>query len=303
MSGARRRGMPHMSTVSIVKDITTETLKNVAMSVPPVRRRRLSRPRTSSPYTGELWQLDRYGFQLLNMVDPIVDIRGGDVLEIGPGDSLATGLSILAAGANSYTCVDRFPGDYISPTARALYLGMAEEWSARHPSRPWPEWLDPSCFPEHYGHKVTIRHSAVESFNSTSTYDVICSHQVAQHVSDLDAFAQVNARSLRRSGVAVHKIDFGPMGPWRRHTDPAEFLAVPEAIWRISTSARGGPNRERLSSFVRAFRAVGLDVQVTHVETIVSDRITGRRLAKRFRHLASDDVAIWGATLVARHIP
>src|SRR4051812_10227048 len=107
------------STARMTRDVAIELAKNAAMAVPLIRDWRLRRPRAAQAFDGSDKQLDRYAFDqvrhLLRLHGPL---HGLSIAEIGPGDYLTSGLAMLAAGAASYTAIERFAGDYRGPVAR-----------------------------------------------------------------------------------------------------------------------------------------------------------------------------------------
>lgn len=127
---------------------------------------------------------------------------------------------MLAAGASTYAALDRFVGNYNSPTGRAWYRAVEAAWPRLYPQTPWPNWLDTSRFPDAYPERVRLIDGSVESAAAERRFDIVCSFQVAEHVTSIEAFARANAAMLARDGSAVHRIDFGPhdwMGiepPW-----------------------------------------------------------------------------------------
>src|SRR4051812_10713991 len=100
---------------AVLLDGPVQVAKNAAMGIPPLRRARLRRPRAGAAYAGDVRQLERYAFQALRLlrahVGSVSDVR---IVEFGPGDTLAAGFALLAAGARSYTALDRFVGDHAS---------------------------------------------------------------------------------------------------------------------------------------------------------------------------------------------
>lgn len=234
--------------------VIVEIAKNAAMKLPAVRKIRARLGRTALPPGPE--QLDRYVFQLFNAVNRNAgSVAGKSILEIGPGDNIVTGLAFLAAGAKSYTVLDRFPGAYTSPTAVRWYRLLADNW----PNGPWPAHLVPERFPD--GAPVFVRGLAVEIAGGTETYDVVCSYAVGEHVSDIHAFAALTRNALKPDGVAVHVIDFGGH-QWNAYGDPFLFMKFPESIWNMMGSARGEPNRVRYSEYRQCFEQAGLSVKV-----------------------------------------
>ena len=224
-----------------------EMAKNAAMAVPAIRKKKTAAGRTALPPSADL--LQRYAYDHLDEVfghtGPVI---GKSVLEIGPGDNLITGLAFLAAGAATYTALDRFPGDYSSPTAHKWYALLKADWPNKYPHLPWPDGLD--NFPA--DDRVTIVGKGVESVEEMRRFDLVSSYAVGEHVKDARAFADLTRRALKPDGLAMHAIDLGGHD-WDRFGDPLLFLRFPEWLWRLMGSQRGVPNRVRLSGWLEAF--------------------------------------------------
>lgn len=243
-----------VSPLEVSATVVKEIGKNLLMTIPAVSRLRAKRGRTALP--PEPRELQRYVFDLFESVTGYAGgVAGKSVLEIGPGDNLVTGLAFIAAGAKSYTALDRFPGDYASEDARRWYRLLANHW----PYGAWPAGLDPDRFPDHLA--VFSKGDAVETVNGLDRYDVVCSFAVGEHVSNIDQFALLTYDALSPEGVAVHAIDFGGH-QWNRFGDPFLFLKFPAAVWQMMGSARGEPNRVRFDAFKACFKRAGLSVEV-----------------------------------------
>lgn len=277
----------------LIAQVSREMAKNVAMGIPAVRNARLARQRTVLALDKS--QLDRYAFQLLDRVTRYLgSVRGKSVLEIGPGDHLASGLAFLAAGARSYAAIDRFPGAYSSDLSRRWYRLIAQTWSEKYPDLKWPQHLDPERFPDYP--EVTTHAASVENFDDDARYDIVCSFAVGEHVSDVSAFAAVNARVLYGTGAGLHVIDFGGH-QWDRPDDPYLFLRFPRPVWRAMASNRGLPNRVRFHEYVAAFEECGLSVDVVDRKTFGA---TAKRPPAWVRCLPEESVSIQEATFIAR---
>lgn len=233
--------------------VLVEIAKNLAMAIPVVRkiRARVGRTIVTIP---QKKHLERYTFDLLRAVESAGGVSGKSVLEIGPGDNLVTGLAFLAAGAKSYTAIDRFPGAYASPTAREWYRLLSANWPDE-----WPADLDPDVFPD--DQRVATKAVSVEGAEDIGKFDIVCSYHVGEHVSDIAAFAELTKRSLYPGGVGVHVVDFGGH-QWNRFGDPFLFLKFPTLVWDLMGSARGECNRVRFREYADCFRSTGLRVDV-----------------------------------------
>ncbi len=229
------------------------------MGIPPVRAARLRRPRAGARFADEDQLLERYAFQSLRSVlRHHGSIEGRSVVEFGPGDTLASGISLLAGGAASYAALDRFVPDYSAAAAKEWYLGLKRAWPRLH-QRPWPSWLDPASFPEAYPDRVKYIEGSVEQASSDQRFDLVCSFQVGEHVSDIERFAPLTANLLAPDGVAIHRVDFGPHDCWLNYEDPLTFLRFSGPLWTAMGSNRGVSNRRRHHEFLRAFAEAGLN--------------------------------------------
>jgi hypothetical protein len=242
-----------------------EIIANALMGVPSIARMRSRSGRTSLDASNE--HLRRYAFGII-LNNPSITglIPGAHALEIGPGDHLATGLSLLAYGAASYTALDRFQGDYGSDGARCWYRLVRERWSDHFSD--WPRGLDADEFPnipQVSMLPVSIEDSAALPQNR---YDLIISQAVGEHVSDIDAFAAATFSMLKPGGHALHNVDFSCHGFFE--DDPLKFLTIPEPIWHLMGSNRGLPNRRRFHEFLASIQK----------QPFSSVEIVGRTIAK-----------------------
>jgi len=237
---------------AIIRTCAREIIANMLMGIPAIARRRIAAGRTSAPPTPEN---ARHAFSII-LDNPVIQsrIRGARIAEIGPGDHIATGLALLAYGAESYTAIDRFTGDYDNATARAWYALVRAEWSA-HFATPFPSGLD--GFPNIA--RVRVIRSGIENAGQLpeGAFDLVISNAVGEHVQDIDAFALSTHRLLTREGAALHNIDFSSHGLFG---DDDTFLKIPDPIWHLMGSNRGLPNRKRVDDFVRAFDAFEISV-------------------------------------------
>lgn len=277
--------------LSISRDLATQIGKSVLMALPPVRRWRLNRPRTSHDTSDFDQYLKENAFLGL---DHLLEYGGGvsgkSICEIGPGDFLSSGLSMLAAGAAKYTALDRFPGNYAGDAAKDVYRRIAENWSRFYPEIRWKPSIDAARFPEKYSHLVDTLPQSIESVRLDEKFDVLCSFQVAEHVSDIYAFAAAHNEFLKSDGAGLHRVDFGPHDVWSNYRDPTTFLRFPDALWRMTGSNRGIPNRRRHNEFLDAFEEANLDVEILLLESFDEGIVEYAKLEKRFQTMPKDAV-------------
>jgi len=280
------------SSIHLYKDFVAEVIKNAAMGNAAVRRLRSRRPRAGVVFTGRSEEIERYAFGGLRLLQEFgVDINERSICEIGPGDYLTSGLSLLAAGASHYAVIDRFPGDYSGELAKRWYRGIYDGWSKAFPRSDWPDWLNVAGFPENLTDRVEIIRKPIEAIETENRFDIVCSFQVGEHVSDIDAFAAANVKLLKKpGGLALHRVDFGPHGPWGTYADPMTFLRFSDRTWTLTGSNRGVPNRRRHHEFLDAFHGAGLEVETVLFEKFDANRVDLSKLHSRFRSMPRESL-------------
>src|ERR1035437_1247100 len=289
------------STFRLFRDVCGELAKNMAMGLPPVRKWRIARDRTATSYSlnSEL-RLERYAFQALRSLHRILgNTKGLRILEIGPGDNIGSGLCLLAAGAASYTAVERFAPDYSADSAKAWYRSIQEAWPQTFRDWPWPDDIDWRQFPEAFS-RVRVLPGDIEALDIADRFDVVCSFQVLEHVKEIGAFARQNARLLGPGGVGVHRVHFGPHDCWEPYPDPLTFLRFPDWLWHLMGSNRATPNRHRFHEWNAAFENVGLAAAVIATDAVAEDRVKHSSLAARFRQMPKESLDIMSAIYVCR---
>ena len=235
-----------------------------------------------------------YVTSIFQKVDGFLRAHGGwtgkRVLEIGPGDSLGTGLLALAHGARSYHAIDAFRVRF-DPAVEAevfalLRATLGSEESARVRN------LEPAAVPSpgngdrrlHYVNDLPLERAPDRL--GAGAFDVIYSNAVLEHVADPPEAAQSLATLLAPGGVMFHDIDLRSHQTFEAH--PLQFLEHPEWLWHMMSSRCGQPNRARRDDWLAHFRAVGLEILAATVTKAYDDAEVERvrpRLARSFRDL------------------
>jgi hypothetical protein len=275
---------------NIAKDLAAQMAKNLLMGSAAFRRWRMKRPRSAAHTEIDAF-LRQYAFASLNLLLEHTDgVRGRSVCEIGPGDYLTSGLSILAAGASRYCVIDRFPGDYAGQAAKRWYVEVRKNWDSYYPDLPWNEAIDPDGFPENAMDRLELIGEPLETARTSQQYDLVCSFQVGEHISDIDAFAEVHNTVLKDGGVGLHRVDFGPHDCWFYYRDPGVFLHFSDRVWQMMGSNRGAPNRRRHHEFLAAFEKADLNVEVLYTDNFDRSLMDLGKLNKKFLEMPMDSV-------------
>lgn len=181
----------------------------------------------------------------------------GKVADVGPGGSCALGLLFLADGCSHVDLPDRFSFPD-SQRQRDVNRAMV----AAHPGL--REGMTDETFAEssftflqrHSGEKA----AAERFFAANHGYDYIVSVATLEHVYDPLSALTSMAHSLNPAGIMIHNIDFRDHGQFSESFHDLKFLELSDAMY-APLRWQGGPNRVRLSAYIRHLESLGFKVE------------------------------------------
>ncbi len=258
------------------------------------------------------------------------------VAELGPGNSLGTGLAALLSGVQSY-----YAFDVVDHTANADNLKIFDQLimlfkdKKKIPdSRQYPQIiteLENYDFPKHILNdeilekslcpkrieaiREDLQHVGDESWTprfihyavpwndtrvvKTSTIDMLFSMSVLEHVDDLELTYRAMYEWLKKGGVMSHEIDFkchGHSHKWNGH------WACPDFAWQIIRGNRPFLlNREPHSTHLHYLRKNGFEIIVDRKKKTPSD-IDRKQLASQFLNLSEEDLTTSNAFILSRKL-
>jgi len=300
-------------------------LKGMLTWLPPFNAWRFRHARTggsnSFRYCYAVWlrhlvTLQSYGFS----------VKKAHVGELGPGDSIGTGLAALLSGAERYVGLDAVPfsakADLEEIFDQLVQMYVRRERIPDHNEFPrvrprlksydFPnhaiDWADFAARVDRIrgdlhmdlnsGRTVSYRapwnlldDTAVDSLN------LIISQAVLEHVDAVEETYGAMFALLRRGGYASHNIDFSAhyLSPfWNGH------WAYSDWQWKLVRGRREFLlNRKPLSEHIRHARAAGFDLLLCEPEC--DDAGLKREVLQGcFRRLNEEDLRTRGGTLILR---
>ena len=295
--------------------------KGMLTWVPPVnawRRRHMSTGGTdNSRYCYSVWlrhlvTLQRYGLQ----------IKGARVGELGPGDSIGTGLAALLSGAEYYIGLDVLPLS-AATDIKSIFKELVRLYKERAPiPEEFPRLrprLDSYEFPDQLidwrgfnerSERIRAELSAGLDYNKMVRYrapwtsieeiepnslDLIFSQAVLEYAAPLDEVYRAMSLWLKRGGYASHVIDFSAhyLSPyWNGH------WAYSTTEWRLAHGRRETfLNRRPLSVHVDCARQLGFEILAVNAYGD-STGLPDASLATEFRHMKLEDRQARGALLI-----
>lgn len=244
------------------------------------------------------------------------------IAELGPGDSLGTGLAAMLSGANNYLALDVVKYSDITLNLK-IFDELVSSFKTRtgRPTKNWPDYdnyLDDNLFPSHIltdevldasltEERILLIRKALmipESKNTGITIkymvpwsddniiekesiDLIISQAVLEHVMDLDSTYRALHSWLRPGGYMSHQIDFTSHGlsdKWNGH------WASSEKLWNVMLGRR--PyfiNRQPCSAHVGLTKKHGFKL-ICHLKRHRTDGVQRSQLSSYWKEISDDDL-------------
>ena len=215
--------------------------------------------------------------------------RSFTMLELGPGNSVASAVVASAVGATHCTLVDVAPHatrELEGYAALARYLrdvGLAPPPVDQVRSF---EGLLAACQASYLTEGLASLRSIPEA-----SVDVGWSHAVLEHVRlrELEDTLAETRRVIRPGGAWSHTIDL------RDHlAENLNHLRFPGWLWEADVVARSGfyTNRVRFRPFVELFAAAGFDVSIRNVHRWAAVPLSRRKLQYPYRAESDHDLCV-----------
>ncbi len=254
------------------------------------------------------------------------------IAELGPGDSIGTGLAAMLCGANNYYAMDVVKHSNIE-TNLVIFDELIEliKSRAKRPTKGWPDidkYYDDTLFPSHIltdelleetlsekrisairnaiknpeyqNEGVTIKYMVPWSADNTieeETVDVILSHSVLQEIAELEGAYRALYLWLKPNGMMTHQIDFGAQyfaDTWNGHR------AYPEFLWTIIKGRRPYLiNRQPPSVHVDFLKKNKFKITCL-LKSYREDGIPRSKLSAYWRNITDDDFTCDGAVIQAK---
>lgn len=226
-------------------------------------------------------------------------LRDKTVLELGPGDSIATALLAACHGARA-VLLD--VGAFAVKDVR-IYQAMAKNLESQGLCVP-PEIYRASSFSDVLSACGAVYlTNGLEDFSriDSGSVDLIFSQAVLEHVRRKE-FADI-MRECRRVispvGAASHTVDL------RDHLGGGlNNLRFSERMWESNFFASSGfyTNRIQFSDMLSFFKAAGFSCEITNVTRWAHLPIDRRSLASEFQDVADDELTVSGFGVLLRPI-
>jgi len=274
-----------LAEVYRIRDVAREILANLSMAAPALRNWRVRKGRTTAKDISTQAQQVHSEFRFFVGTIGHGALAGATVVEIGPGDTIALAPLFLQAGASRFIAYDRFPGDVYSPYAIELYIQLTG--------------LSHGAVKSLMADRVHIRPISIEDADPVreEQADFIVSFNVIEHLVDPLLALEKMTAILRRDGLMVHRVDYGPHDVWTSYRNQFAFLTVNPWLWRLMGRNRGYPNRVRHKDLLSKLRGLGLNVDERVTQKFETQHLQEARdsLRAQFAHFTDEDMLVQAA--------
>lgn len=219
-----------------------------------------------------------------------LDIHGGSVCEIGPGDCLASAAFFLGKGASHVDLVELQP-PVINEKQFSVLSALKDEGIPIN-----LDILHRSAQGLSLNTKfVTYWQSLIEHYEVIGQHDLVFSHHVLEHVEDLvDMFGAVY-RALRPGGRMLQMVDLGGHGEFEHPVPPLDFQTYPDWLFAAMYPTHHRCTRRFLSDYKSAAAKVGfkrIEINPMVVAETSYVRSIRNRLRPSARREPVEDIAV-----------
>lgn len=225
------------------------------------------------------------------------DLQGRVVVELGPGDSLATAVIAKALGAREVWLVD---AGAFARTDLAPYVRLA---AALREKGLTPPAVESFTSVDEMLRACGARYetTGLEGIRLIPDHhaDLVFSQAVLEHIrlKEFDPLLGEMRRVLKADGIASHQVDL------KDHlASSLNHLRFSDGLWESEFMARSGfyTNRLRMGDIVARFTAAGFSTRIEGVRRWPEVPLGRRAMAPAFRALPEDELTVSQFDVIAR---
>lgn len=230
-------------------------------------------------------------------------VHDRDILELGPGATLGTGMLLAGLGARSYTAVDAFP--LAADTPGGFYRALAEADLPPDVDRARIRSLVDAMERGEPDPIAYVTDSGFDIVRATEgrTFDLIVSNAAFEHFKDIEAVLAQVTQVARPGAVFLAAVDFQTHTRGIRGNDPNSIYRFSPALYR-RLAFPGQPNRRRPTAYRAALEALGwVGVECRPVDVADASYLAWSRvgLDAAYRDDQSDMAVLTGVILARKH--
>lgn len=217
-----------------------------------------------------------------------VNIKGKNILELGPGSDFGIGLLILAMGARQYNALDvNNLVENVPPEFYETLFGVISCNTTLFETK--EEVLRRQLEKTKQGNNERLNYVCKNDFDvrifGKESIDIVFSQAAIEHFDDIGRTFSQLSEVVRPGGFLVAEIDLGTHTRWLRDVDPLNIYRYPGWLYK-GLMFRGVPNRVRPDEYRYALESSGwTNIRISPLVVLSDSYYDGiwRHLAKQFR--------------------
>jgi len=272
------------------------------------KRAGYSRPRPIS--SKKIIENQSYDFQVISTLENNLknytnnfSLKSKNILEVGPGPDLGTGILFLLKGANSYTAIDKSnlltaPKEFYNQLISNFEINSNNNRGLLEIIEKLKTSSQKIDYPNFKYLNISICNASAGLENK---FDLIFSQAVLEHINDIKKAFQEMHKLLQDGGVIYHEIDFQTHTRFLREKDPLNILRYKETQYQ-KYKFDGSPNRLRLSDYIKILKEQGFkDIRVLIKNQLKPEEAEAVKayLTPHFRDYETSDLQTLTAVIIA----
>jgi len=225
-------------------------------------------------------------------------LEGESVCEIGPGDCLAAAAFMVGKGARHVDLVEHQP-----PVANEKQFQVLSELKKMG----FPLALDLITKEGDGSYSLNSRYLSyckvlMENYQVENQHGFMFSHNVMEHVEDLETCFKSAYRSLRPGGQMLHVVDLGGHGEFEDPLPPLDFQTYPDWLFEAMYPVNERCTRRFLCDYRRAVTQAGFkQVEIRPLRSVDKAYLDAihSRLRPAARQQPREDLAVIEFVLTA----
>lgn len=230
-----------------------------------------------------------------------ITLKDKQIVELGPGNSIALALNCLCNGAQKYQMVDKYPRIFKNDKQTESILKQITYFEKKYGCN-LNDFVNKTTL-EFNQEKLTYVKNSVEDLKtiSSDSIDLILSISVFEHVKDVETSFQEMNRILKTDGVMYHKIDLRDHYNFNK---PFKFLKYSDFLWNNFLTKEGFSytNRLRVNDFKNILAKHGFEIIELENDIFEGDLPNKGQLNERFSNKDNDDLKVIGMTILAKKV-
>lgn len=235
--------------------------------------------------------------EIFNRYD--LTFKDKQILELGPGNSIALALNCLCNGAKKYQMVDKYPR-ILKTEKQAQYVLEQINYFEKKYRRSLNDFINKDTLDFNLD-ILTYTQDSVEDLRTvpSESIDAVLSISVFEHVKDVDKSFQEMKRVLKTGGVMCHKIDLRDHYNFNK---PFKFLKYSGFVWNIFLTKEGFSytNRLRVDDFEYLLSKHGFEIIEQDNQIYEGELPDKKRFNGIFRDKDVEDLTVIGMTFLAK---